>query len=93
MLTTSACSKDIDRLTPAKSKVLAALKAQMPTPPWSPRSCRSRRTARTAETSARFSKQSDGWRTSNRYRQMPIPVSEGGQADIQIGALEYIAAS
>ena len=41
---------------------------------------------RDRETSARFSKQSDGWLTSIRYGQMPIPVGEGGQADILIGA-------
>jgi hypothetical protein len=87
-LAKSSRSKRIDPLTLAKSKVLDALKVQKtyvalvaadkPLPKRGDR-----------EASTWFKKENDGWWTSIRYGQVPIPID--GQPDLLIGKLDDVA--
>jgi hypothetical protein len=89
----SSRSRTVDPLTAAKDKIIAALGVQeglvrdlndnKPLP-------KGKSGDKTVSTW--FSKQNDGWWTSIRYGQVPIPIGEKGETDMLIGELKDVLA-
>ena len=84
-------SRMVDPLTQAKQKVIAGLDVQegfvrdliddKPLP---------KAKGGDKAVSTWFSKQTDGWWTSIRYGQIPIPIGEKGETDMLIGDLKDV---